>query len=126
MAEEEFLNLDDEDEETLEEETLAATPQDVEERLDKEQNNKLLYLLIILLMAGVVILSGIFFYLYMKKKHAAKPQEVNATKIVEKVIQKEQPAKENTQVQSWLKEAEKRFKEGKKEEALRLYRKIAR
>lgn len=126
MAEEEFLNLDDEDEETLEEETLAATPQDVEERLDKEQNNKLLYLLIILLMAGVAILSGIFFYLYMKKKHAAKPQEVNATKIVEKVIQKEQPAKENTQVQSWLKEAEKRFKEGKKEEALRLYRKIAR
>ena len=124
MADEEFLNLDEE-EEAHEEEALANTPQSVEEKLDKEQNNKLLYLLIILLMVGIIILAGIFFYLYQKKR-TTKPKEVNATKIVEKVIAKEAPKKENTQVQEWLKEAERLFKEGKKEEALRLYQKIAR
>ncbi len=124
MAEEEFLNLD-EDDELVEEEELADTPQSVEEKLDKEQNNKLLYLLIILLMVGIIILAGIFFYIYQKKR-TTKPQEVNATQIVEKVIAKEVPQKENSQVQTWLKEAERLFKAGKKEEALRLYQKIAR
>ncbi len=125
MAEEEFLNLDDEELDLEEEEELADAPSRVEEKLDKEQNSKLLYLIIILLMVAVVILSGIFFYLYNKKKHAAKP-EVNATQIVEKVIEKEQPKKENSQVQAWLKEAENLFKTGEKERALQLYQKIAR
>ncbi len=124
MAEEEFLNLDDEEE--LTEEALVDTPSQVEERLDEEQNNKLIYLLIILLLVALFILGGLFFYLYTKKKHAAIEHEVNATEIVEKVIRKEAPKDEASEVQQWLKEAEALYKKGEKEQALRLYQKIAR
>jgi tetratricopeptide (TPR) repeat protein len=123
MAEEEFLNLDDEE---FLEEDLAEVPHEIEERLDKEQNSKLLYIIIILLMIAVIIVSGIFFYLYTQKQKRPVP-EVNATKIVEKVIEKEAPKKEeNTQVQKWLKEAQRLFASGEKEKALALYQKIAR
>ena len=122
MAEEEFLNLDDED---TPEEELADAPSEVEEKLDKEQNNKLLYIVIIILMIAVIIVSGIFFYLYTQKQQKQNP-EVNATAIVKKVIEKEAPKKANTQVQLWLKEARNLFMSGEKEKALALYQKIAR
>jgi len=125
MAEEEFLNLDDEDEE-LEEGELAEAPSHVEEKLDAEQKNKLIYIVIILLTLAIFILGALFFYFYYKKREN-RLHEVNATKIVEKVIQKEQPkTEENSQIQRWLHEAQKLYKEGKTEEALQLYQKIAR
>ena len=125
MAEEEFLNLEEEDEE-FEEADLVETPSHIEERLDAEQKEKLIYIIIILLTLAIFILGALFFYFYNKKREN-KPHEVNATEIVEKVIQKEQPeTEENTQIQRWLHEAQRLYEEGKTEEALRLYQKIAR
>ena len=126
MAEEEFLNLDDEDE--LDEEELPELPSQVEEKLDKEQNSKLIYIIIILLMTLLLILGGVVFYLYMKKK-SKQVHEVNATQIVNTVIEKEKPEKstdKNSQVQQWLHEAQRYFQNGEKEKALQLYEKIAR
>jgi len=122
MAEEKFLDLDDEG---FEEEELADTPNEVEERLDKEQKNKLIYLLIILLLVGLIILGALFFYLYTKKKSHPKPN-INATEIVEKVIAKEKPKKENSEVQRWIKEAQRLYEAGEKAKALQLYQKIGR
>ncbi len=122
MAEEEFLSLDDED---LDEEGLLDVAEDIEEKLNTEQNNKLIYLLIIFLIVAIIILSGVLFYLYTKKKEEPKA-EINATEIVERITQKEIPKTENIKVRQWLKEASKLYNEGKKEEALKIYEKIAR
>jgi len=122
MAEEEFLNLDDEE---LDEDELVDVPSQVEEKLDTEQNNKLIYIIIILLLTLILLLGGVVFYLYMKKKSEIK-HEVNATQIVEKVKEKEKPKqKANSKIQEWLKEAETLYKKGEKEKALLLYQKIA-
>ena len=122
MADEEFLNLDDEE---LEEEELLDVPSRIEEELDTEQHNKVIYLLIIFLTVAILILGALFFYFYTKKESTQKA-EVNATEIVEKIIQKEAPKKENSEIQRWLTEAQKLYNEGKKEKALQLYQKIAR
>ena len=123
MAEEEFLDLDDELEE-LEETDLADASAKIDTNLEVEQNNKLLYILIIILLLGILILGGIFFYIYTKKKDTQKTKEVNATEIVQNITQKVTRQKENTKVQQWLKEAKKLYDEGKKEEALKVYEKI--
>ncbi len=122
MAEEEFLSLDDED---FDEEGLQDVAQEIEKKLDDEQNNKLIYLLIIFLIVAIIILSTVLFYLYTKKKEEPE-QEINATQIVEKITQKEIPKSENIKVRRWLDEAEKLYNEGKKEDALKIYEKIAR
>ncbi len=123
MAEEEFLNLDDED---LEEEALVDVPSEIEEKLDTEQQNKLIYIVIILLIVAIFILGALFFYLYYKKKSETKPHEVNATEIVEKIVTKEKDEKENSQIQTLLKEAQRLYEKGEREKALRIYQKIAR
>jgi tetratricopeptide (TPR) repeat protein len=122
MAEEEFLNLEDEE---LEEDDLVEAASVVEEKLDKEQHNKLIYIIIILLTFAILILGVIFFYLYNKKK-STPLHEVNATEIAEKIITKEKPQKENSKIQQWLKEAQTLYQRGEKEKALQLYQKIAR
>ncbi|RUM65701.1 MAG: hypothetical protein DSZ05_05625 [Sulfurospirillum sp.] len=125
MAEEEFLNLDEDDEE-FDEVELAEAASDVEEKLDLEQKNKLIYIVIILLTVAIFVLGALFFYFYYKKKESRLHHEVNATKIIEKVIRKEQPQTEaNSQIQRWLYEAQKLYEEGKTEKALQLYQKIA-
>ncbi len=122
MADEEFLSLEDDD---LDEEDLLDVAEETEEKLNAEQNNKLIYLLIIFLITAIVVLSAILFYLYSKKEDEPQ-QEVNATQIVEKITQKESQKKENIKVRQWLAKASKLYKEGKNEEALKIYEKIAR
>ncbi len=125
MAEEEFLDLDDELDE-LEESDLADASAKIDTNLEEEQNNKLLYILIILLLLAILILGGVFFYLYTKKKESEKTVEINATQIVQNITKKISHQKKNTKVQQWLKEAKKLYDAGKKEEALKIYEKIGR
>ena len=125
MADEEFLDLDDELAEDLEETDLADASAQVDSDLDVAQNNKLIYILIILLLLAILILGGIFFYLYTKKQESKQTHEVNASKIVQNITKKVASKKENTKVQKWLKDAKRLYDAGKKEEALKVYEKIA-
>jgi tetratricopeptide (TPR) repeat protein len=121
MAEEEFFTLDDEDLEELQE--LSS---DKKELIDEKSSNKTIHYVVIAFLALMIILLGVFIYLYIDKKNSETDNtEVNASKIIQNIKEKELTPKEENEVQKLLKKAESLYNQGKKSEALKIYEELS-
>lgn len=119
MADEEFITLDDDE---LAEEPTSQGASEQESHQERQPPSKLFYLIVgfLVLLLILLITFGVMLYL---KKHEPKEivKEVNATQIVETIQEKTLTSKEYTQAQSLIQTADKLYREGKKEEALKIY-----
>ncbi len=116
MAEEEFFTLDDDDLE----EVVQESSDDKDS--DKGQGgNKIIHYAIIGLLVLMIVLFAIFGYLYIQKKNDPREDEVNTSKIIQNIQEKELTPKEENEAQTLLKKADRLFAQGKKIEALQIY-----
>jgi tetratricopeptide (TPR) repeat protein len=120
-TEEEFFTLDDDD---LEELDQLST--DKKEFIEERSSNKTIHYIVIAFLALMIILLAIFIYLYIDKKNStSKDLEVNASKIIQNIKEKELTPKEESEVQKLLKKAESLYNQGKKSEALKIYEELS-
>ncbi len=123
MADEEFFTLDDED--FQEEQQQSQTSKDKNAKEDTK-NNKTIYYLIIAFLTLVIILLIFFLYLYTQKKDEEKlTPEINASMIIKTIRDKELSPNDESKAQKLLKEADRLYNIGKKDEALKIYEELS-
>ncbi|HIP60804.1 MAG TPA: tetratricopeptide repeat protein [Campylobacterales bacterium] len=119
MAEEEFFTLDDDD---LEE---VAQKSSDKASTKKESGSKIIHYIIIGILVLTITLFALFAYLYIQKKNDPIEEDVNASKIIQNIQDKELTPHQESEAQRLLSKADKLFSQGKKEEALAIYEQLS-
>ncbi len=115
---EEFISLDDDEEESHEGGEFEET-EDVALELPQE-NNKLLYILIAVFAFLAFSMLGFLLYLYLDKQ-AAKEDDNKTQEIITTIQNKKLPEIKTESYEALVKKAKTLYKQGKREEALAIY-----
>ncbi len=116
---EEFISLDDDDEEELQESEAHVEASD--DALDvPKQNNKLLYILIAVFALLAFSMLGFLLYLYLHKQ-ASQTDENTTQEIITTIQNKKAPEVKTAAYEQRIQKAKKLYADGKKEEALAIY-----
>lgn len=122
MADDEFVVLDDDSDE----ENHQNLEESINQLTDSNQksNNILIYSIIILVFSILVAL-GIFIYLSLNKQKLEHSKEVNASQIIQNINERKLTDKELTHAQILIQKADRLYKNGNKEEALKIYEELS-
>ncbi len=123
-SQEEFITLDDDEEEVLEEGIESPDTSDLTLE-EEESNNKLLYILIGIFALLAFLMLGFLLYLYMDKQ-ATKKEDNKTAQIITNIQNKEMPEVKTASYEKEILKAKKLYKLGKKEEALAIYDSLSR
>jgi Tfp pilus assembly protein PilF len=119
-SDDEFISLDDDDIEESEEVDENTLQEDASSLEKSAPNNKILYILIAVFTILAFALLGFLLYLYLEKKEI--DPEANKTENIIENIQNKQVVNVKTETyETIVQQAQKLYKEGKKEEALAIY-----
>ncbi len=128
MADEEIKNLEEDD---LQEPSKPKENPKVEIEEDEGgkksiSSDKLLKYLIIALLVLILIMGAIFTIFYVKKQTSQKENhEVNETKIIKTIKDKELSSKELSRAQKLIQKADKLYKQGEIKASLKIYEELS-
>ncbi len=120
----EFITLEDDDQIPK-----VTTKPTVNKETPSQKSNKLLYIIVSILTVLAFASIAIVSYLYLHKKEQKKAEDVNTTssKIVQEIKAKEQEAliTQSNSYQKMIEDAKRLYKDGKRDEALKLQQKLS-
>lgn len=120
MADEEFKTIDDDNLEESSKQKIQIE-EDQPKKKSIPPNTLIKYLILVLLL--LILIMGVIFTLFYIKKRASQKQnhEVNETKIIKTIKDKELSPKELSKAQKLIQKADKLYKQGEIKEALEIY-----
>jgi tetratricopeptide (TPR) repeat protein len=122
MAEEEFITLES-DEDELNSEVISQ--QSIKE-LSESNESPLVKYIILALSSLVIIMIFVLSYLYLTKDDQKGQQEdINASSIIQNINEKRLTKHELTRAQKLIQKADQLYKNGEKEEALKIYEELS-
>ena len=118
----ELILIDDDSEEEEEEELFESSD---EPEVQKGSNNTKYIIIAIISLLIILALLGTYFLLNQDEEEISEPVETNSSKILTNIKKHKSIAKPLTNLELLTKKADKLYKSGKKEEALKIYKQIS-